>query len=307
MKRPLIALPVLLAMAPGCTDLGSPAPGGSGGQSGTPAAGGSTGQSSTPAAGGSGGSSSSSSACDPSFLGSEGLTGAELAVEAKYVNQPPLSQVAGGDNLAVTKDSARFLRQADYAFAGELLDAPEGLGAGDGWDKAHAYQVRVDTEYWNLGDAPLPASLTTTVIGWIPPKPGKLYFWATGSYHAPTVLSSYVAAEPRTAWFCPTAGLYRGTITAATEQFTECPGCGDGSDCVTFYSYSGQITETLMGRIATGQPVAFSGRSAPAIVAGQGTFLFQGVAAEGMLSFVDPALPSQRVGSVPSALGCSNP
>jgi hypothetical protein len=294
MKGIWVVIPALLALSPSCsTSVSSPA-GRSGGNSGS-GSDGSTGDGVGAGSNADSGVTEASparSACDPSFLMAEGLTGSDLVVEAKYVNQPPLSQDPEGDHLAVPKDRATFLRSASYAFSGELLDAPEGLGPGDTWDMNQAYQVRVDTEYWNLGSAPLPALFKTTVIGWIPPKRGRLFFWGMGSLQSPTELQSYVAAQPRTAWFCPTAGLYDFELTGMTQGSTACK-CAPDS-CVTTYHLTGRVSETRMGRIATGQTLNFPLENPPAGVSPGATYLFSGVpGAEWGLTLVDDMGASQ--------------
>jgi len=139
------------------------------------------------------------------------------------------------------------------------------------------YSVRVDTAYWELGTA-LPNQIETEVIGWIPPKRGKLYFWGNPIEPSPLVLSSYIAADPRPAWLCPTSGKYRIQISNLDKGNTYCRDTGPGpSPCYTQYSVSGKIADTVQGRVANGQTVTFTMQDPPSNVVVGAVVPFVGV------------------------------
>lgn len=166
------------------------------------------------------------------------------------------------DHVLVSASRSMFHRQSRYAFSGEILGLTADTPPSDPRDMRQRYVVRVDTAYWELGTA-LPNQIETEVIGWIPPKRGKLYFWGNPITSVPLVLSSYIAADPRPAWLCPTSGKYRIEISNRTKGDTICRGT---SSCYTRYSVSGKIAETLQGRVATGQAVTFTMEDPPSSV-----------------------------------------
>jgi hypothetical protein len=205
-------------------------------------------------------------------VGSSGYFWADSRRCCIYAYRPQLAN----DQVLVTSGSARFYRQARYFFSGELLGLTEDMPPSAARDMRKRYPVRVDTVYLQLGGLALSGQIETEVIGWIPPKRGKVYFWGNPIGPSSIVLSSYIAANPRPAWFCPTSGRYQIQIASLEKGSTICS--TSGGACKTSYTITGTIVETLQGRVATGQTVTFNMEDPPPRLVAGGTFQFVGVA-----------------------------
>ena len=177
------------------------------------------------------------------------------------------------DHVVIGTASSRFLRQMPLAFSGEIVDLPEDTPPGEDWSMRQLHTARVDTVYWNHGDVSLGETVQTEVIGWIGPKQGPLTFWAKPIGDEPIVLTSYISAQPRSAFFCPLGGRY--AIEIQSVEFLQAMSEGSG-ETWCYYNVEGSIVDTLQGRIRTGEFVSFSYTNPPTLQVGS-AYLFEGV------------------------------
>ncbi|MCK5796409.1 MAG: hypothetical protein KAI47_04465 [Deltaproteobacteria bacterium] len=159
------------------------------------------------------------------------------------------------DNVLAPTSKDPIFRSKYLVFAGELTDLTADLPVhGKKWDMTKKYQARIDKVYLNIIELALQKTLTVRIVGWVPPKKGKIYFWADVS---PGVIDvqAYIAAEPRKIWFSTLTGRYKITVDKIGTGSTVCA----GQNCVTSYPIDGKVVSTKEGlELPAQQVVSFS-------------------------------------------------
>lgn len=159
-------------------------------------------------------------------------------------------QTSVPDHVIIPTSNDMFFRNKDTIFSGRIIALDEDIEVGTNWDYRKKYDIEVDEIYLNLYDFPT-QNIKSEIVGWIPPKNGKLYFW--GEYQGDYIMS-YISAEPRGIWFEPTSGRYEIKITKLEEESTDC----SSVECITNYKVSGEVLDTEQGLIIDGKSIQFN-------------------------------------------------